>query len=85
MLNACPSIVLGEFARVETVVGRTAGGHPPPYSPSRMLSEAKMLITLHCLDCGFRFSITVPPQSDRAAMAASLSCGQCGCRRWSED
>jgi hypothetical protein len=43
-----------------------------------------MRITLHCLDCGFRFSVTLPPQEDRAAVTESLSCGQCGGRRWAE-
>jgi hypothetical protein len=43
-----------------------------------------MTITLHCLDCGFRISLTVPAREPPEAFAATLSCGQCGCRRWSE-
>ena len=41
-----------------------------------------MTIVLHCLDCGFRFSVTVGQPEDRGAVAGSLSCGQCGCKRW---
>ena len=41
-----------------------------------------MTITLHCLDCGFRFSLTVSPREGAGTMAGALSCGQCGCRRW---
>ena len=43
-----------------------------------------MRITLHCLDCGFRFSVTLPSQEGLEAVTGSLSCGQCGCRRWAE-
>jgi hypothetical protein len=41
-----------------------------------------MRITLHCLDCGFHFSVTMPAREGVEAVAGSLSCGQCGCRRW---
>ncbi len=41
-----------------------------------------MTITLHCLDCGFRFSLTLGQPEAAASVADSLSCGQCGCRRW---
>lgn len=39
-----------------------------------------MTITLHCLDCGFRISVTLAPNT--GADEVSLSCGQCRCRRW---
>jgi DNA-directed RNA polymerase subunit RPC12/RpoP len=42
-----------------------------------------MRITLHCLDCGFRFSVTVPAPEAVETVTGSLSCGQCGSRRWS--
>ncbi len=40
-----------------------------------------MTITLYCLDCGFRFSLTLATGAipDDAGW---LSCGQCRCRRW---
>jgi len=41
-----------------------------------------MAVTLHCLDCGFRISLTLPGREPLDTIAASLSCGQCGCRRW---
>lgn len=41
-----------------------------------------MTITLHCLDCGFQFPLTIGQREQAAAVAESLSCGQCGCRRW---
>jgi hypothetical protein len=41
-----------------------------------------MTITLHCLDCGFRFSLTLAAGAAPDEVAGSLSCGQCGCRRW---
>jgi hypothetical protein len=41
-----------------------------------------MTIVLHCLDCGFRFSLTVARPDAAATATGSLSCGQCGCRRW---
>jgi hypothetical protein len=41
-----------------------------------------MTITLHCLDCGFRFSLTLAERDRALAVTGSLSCGQCGCRRW---
>jgi hypothetical protein len=41
-----------------------------------------MTITLHCLDCGFRFSLTVTRRDAAATQTDTLSCGQCGCRRW---
>jgi hypothetical protein len=44
-----------------------------------------MTIVLHCLDCGFRFSLTVAGREAATAATDTLACGQCGCRRWSED
>jgi hypothetical protein len=41
-----------------------------------------MTITLHCLDCGFRFSLTLPRPESAESVVSSLSCGQCRCRRW---
>jgi hypothetical protein len=41
-----------------------------------------MTITLHCLDCGFRFSLTLAAGAAPDEVAGSLSCGHCGCRRW---
>jgi hypothetical protein len=41
-----------------------------------------MTITLHCLDCGFRLSLTLATGATPDDVAGSLSCGQCGCRRW---
>jgi len=41
-----------------------------------------MTITLHCLECGFRFSLTLARGDRTGEVAGSLSCGQCGCRRW---
>lgn len=41
-----------------------------------------MTITLHCLDCGFRLSVTVAGVESPEAVADTLSCGQCRCRRW---
>jgi hypothetical protein len=41
-----------------------------------------MRITLHCLDCGFRFSVTVSAREEAEAVAGSLSCGHCSGRRW---
>jgi DNA-directed RNA polymerase subunit RPC12/RpoP len=41
-----------------------------------------MTITLHCLDCGFRFSLTLGQRERLDAVAGSLSCGHCGSRRW---
>jgi len=82
--TSMPLGISGEFGRVGRVARRTAAGRPLGYSGSRLLSGATMRITLHCLDCGFRFSITLLPHDDRAAVTGSLSCGQCGCRRWSE-
>jgi hypothetical protein len=41
-----------------------------------------MTITLYCLDCGFRVSLTLAEREQTAAVAGSLSCGQCRCRRW---
>jgi hypothetical protein len=41
-----------------------------------------MIITLHCLDCGFRFSLTLATGAAPDDVAGSLSCGQCRCRRW---
>jgi DNA-directed RNA polymerase subunit RPC12/RpoP len=41
-----------------------------------------MTITLHCMDCGFRFSVTVPRSDASDLRTGALSCGQCGCRRW---
>ena len=40
-----------------------------------------MTITLHCLDCGFRFSLTVSPR-EVPGIPGAMSCGHCGCRRW---
>ncbi len=42
-----------------------------------------MRITIHCLDCGFRLSVTLPASDTAQTVIDSLSCGQCGCRRWS--
>lgn len=44
--------------------------------------ERRMTITLHCLDCGFRFSLTLAAGAPTDDVAGSLSCGQCRCRRW---
>jgi len=41
-----------------------------------------MTITLHCLDYGFRFTLTLPRPESAESVAGSLSCGPCGCRRW---
>jgi hypothetical protein len=41
-----------------------------------------MTITLHCIDCGFRLSVTLPPHESAAALAETLSCGHCRSRRW---
>jgi len=41
-----------------------------------------MRITLHCLDCGFRFSVTMSAPDAVETVPGSLSCGQCGSRRW---
>lgn len=41
-----------------------------------------MTIMLSCLDCGFRFSLTLPQREPTEALTGSLSCGQCRCRRW---
>jgi hypothetical protein len=41
-----------------------------------------MQVTLHCLDCGFRFSITVPGREATGPVLESLSCGHCGSHRW---
>jgi hypothetical protein len=41
-----------------------------------------MTIVMHCLDCGFRFSVTLVQPEAAGSVAGSLSCGQCGCRRW---
>jgi hypothetical protein len=41
-----------------------------------------MTIVLHCLDCGFRLSVTFSQPDAAGAVAGTLSCGQCGCRRW---
>jgi hypothetical protein len=41
-----------------------------------------MTITLHCLDCGFRLSVTLPAHAPAGEPASALSCGQCRCRRW---
>jgi hypothetical protein len=41
-----------------------------------------MTITLRCLDCGFCISLTLAQRERIDAVAESLSCGQCRCRRW---
>jgi transcription elongation factor Elf1 len=41
-----------------------------------------MRITLHCLDCGFQIAVTMPAREAADAKVTTLSCGQCGCRRW---
>ena len=41
-----------------------------------------MTITLHCLDCGFRLSLTVTSPETSNPTDSRLSCGQCGSRRW---
>lgn len=41
-----------------------------------------MTITLRCLDCGFRISLTLADRERVDAVAESLSCGHCRCRRW---
>jgi hypothetical protein len=41
-----------------------------------------MQVTLHCLDCGFRISVTVSGRDATGPAVESLSCGQCGSRRW---
>ena len=48
----------------------------------RRQQERPMIITLHCLDCGFRFSLTLTTGATPDDVAGSLSCGQCRCRRW---
>lgn len=43
-----------------------------------------MTLTLHCLDCGFQFTLTVarPLPIPAEPIAGTISCGHCGCRRW---
>jgi len=41
-----------------------------------------MTIMLSCLDCGFRFSLTLAQREPAETLTGSLSCGQCRCRRW---
>lgn len=41
-----------------------------------------MTITLHCKDCGFSLSVTVPTHEAAGTVADSLSCGHCRSRRW---
>jgi hypothetical protein len=41
-----------------------------------------MTLTLHCLDCGFQFTVTVAPSVPAESIAGSISCGHCRCRRW---
>lgn len=41
-----------------------------------------MTITLRCLDCGFRLSLTLARNETTDALPDALSCGQCRCRRW---
>jgi hypothetical protein len=64
------------------VLARTAGQGTGAYSAGGTYRRDGMTITLHCLDCGFRFSLTLAQRDLAGAVAASLSCGQCGCRRW---
>ena len=56
-----------------SVFGDTLGGRQ---------QERPMTITLHCLDCGFRLSLTLATGATPDDVAGSLSCGQCRCRRW---
>ena len=41
-----------------------------------------MTITLYCLGCGFRISLTLAEREPMELVAGSLSCGHCRCRRW---
>jgi DNA-directed RNA polymerase subunit RPC12/RpoP len=41
-----------------------------------------MTVTLQCLDCGFQFTVTLPRPEESGAVAESISCGHCRCRRW---
>jgi hypothetical protein len=41
-----------------------------------------MTITLYCLDCGFRLSLTLTEREPTELVTGSLSCGHCRSRRW---
>lgn len=64
------------------VARRTASSRCEAYSGPWPTGERRLTITLHCLDCGFRFSLTLAAGAPTDDVAGSLSCGQCRCRRW---
>jgi hypothetical protein len=41
-----------------------------------------MSVTLQCLECGFQITVTLPKPEEAWAIAESISCGHCRCRRW---
>jgi len=59
-----------------------SGGGAPGVLWAGANRSDRMTITLHCLDCGFRFSLTLATGATPDDVAGSLSCGQCRCRRW---
>ncbi len=61
---------------------RTAGPPPIVYLSDGTPWEETMTVTLQCLDCGFQFTVTLPRPEASGAVAESISCGHCRCRRW---